>query len=101
MICEIQATNRFALEKWKILKGRDLVALNGQGIDAKGILRFQGSAYILPDQALRMEIFKICHDDYLARHFRVKKTLELIQRKYYQPKLRKETAEYVKACDMC
>jgi hypothetical protein len=98
---ELQAIDGFTLEKRKSLKGQDLVTLNGWGIDAKGILRFRGSAYVPPDQALRMEIFKICHDDYLAGHFGVKKTLELIQRKYYWPELRKETAEYVKGCDLC
>ena len=70
-------------------------------VDDKNILRFQGAIYVPPDQAVRAEILRICHDDLLAGHFGFKKTLELIQRKYYWPKMNKDIKEYVRGCDMC
>ena len=70
-------------------------------VDDAGILRFKGAVYVPPNQALRMEIFKICHDDPLAGHFGYKKTQELIRRKYFWPGLDQEAREYVRSCDMC
>lgn len=73
----------------------------GWSRDSAGLLRYHGAVYIPPSQAVRMEILRICHDDLLAGHFGVKKTLELVHRKYYWPSLAKDVREYVQGCGMC
>jgi hypothetical protein len=100
LIYDLQTADELARgRKEAVLKGTK--DLPGWKVDQKGALRFRGAIYVPPDQAVRMEIFKICHDDPLAGHFGHKKTLELIQRKYYWPGLDQETREYVRSCDMC
>jgi len=39
--------------------------------------------YVLDNEAVRSELFVYFHKDPLARHFREKKTLELMQRHYH------------------
>jgi transposase InsO family protein len=44
---------------------------------------------------------KICHDDPTAGHLGHKKTLTLVQRKYYWPKMNRDVKDYVEGCDIC
>ena len=41
------------------------------------------------------------HDDSLAGHFGVEKTLKLLSRKYYWPKMRADVKKYVHGCNIC
>ena len=41
------------------------------------------------------------HNDFLAGHFGVKKTRELISQKYYWPSMRNDIKFYVKGCNVC
>lgn len=77
--------------------------------------RRAGSAYVLrngllyknnilcvpDDSALKAELLKKHHDDPLAGHFGVAKTIELLTRKYLWEGLRKDVQEYVKSCAIC
>ena len=57
--------------------------------------------YVPPGEGARGEILLRHHDDPLAGHFGHKRTLELIQRKYYWPRMQSEVKSYVKACRLC
>lgn len=70
-------------------------------VDSDGLLRHRRMAYVPQDYAVRAEIMKICHDDPTAGHFGQKRTLKLVQRKYYWPNMSQDVSEYVKGCDIC
>ena len=53
------------------------------------------------DPALRAEVVKLHHDDPLAGHFGVDKTLELIRRAYYWGGLEDDVRDYIRECDVC
>ena len=41
------------------------------------------------------------HDDLLQGHLGIAKTLEIIERTYARPKIRKEVENYIKSCVLC
>ena len=55
----------------------------------------------VPDGPCCIHIVKECHDDALAGHFGVAKTLELISRSYWWPQPWKLVKNFVKTCDTC
>lgn len=63
---------------------------------------WRGSCLVLPDDpALRTAALRECHDNPLAGHTGVQKTLELVQRFFWWPGMRKHVAGYVRSCDSC
>ena len=63
------------------------------------MLHYQGLLYV--PEIIRTELISRHHDDPLAGHFGIKKTRELIARKYYWPTLCHDVEDYVKRCDVC
>src|SRR5215471_4800150 len=51
--------------------------------------------YVPHDDALRVELMQTHHDDPLAGHYGVAKTLELLMRNYYFPKMHKYVKKYI------
>ena len=68
--------------------------------DSSGLLRYKDRIY-LPQRVVRAQILRSHHDDPLAGHFGAKKTVRLIQRKYYWPKMVQDIKEYVATCAQC
>jgi hypothetical protein len=65
-------------------------------------LLYKGKALYIPsDSAVCSQVMRIHHDDALAGHFGRAKTLELISRKYYWIRMRKDVEQYVKSCIVC
>lgn len=64
-------------------------------------VRFNGKLYVPPQESIRMAILKRYHDDPLAGHFGVGKTLELVQRKYNWSGLKRYIEDYISECDVC
>jgi hypothetical protein len=71
------------------------------GLDEQNLLRWRSRIYIPNDLALRAEVMKLHHDDPLAGHFGVDKTLELLRRTYYWEKMEDEVRLYCRECDIC
>ena len=67
--------------------------------EVEGVLHYDGKPYI--PEALRTDLLERNHDDPLAGHFGVERTLELLSRKYYWPKMRADIEKYVQGCDIC
>ena len=63
------------------------------------MLHQEGLAYI--PEVIRMELISRRHDDLLAGHFGIKKTQELVARKYYWLTLKADVESYIKGCDVC
>ena len=64
-------------------------------------LYYKGSALVLPDIPLRFEVMSACHDSVWSGHFGVAKTLELVARDYWWPKMRKTIGDFVRGCSSC
>ena len=62
------------------------------------VLHRKGLAYML--EIIRTEVINKHHNDPLAGSFKIKKTQELVARKYYWPTLRANIEAYVKGCDV-
>ncbi len=61
---------------------------------------FKNVWYVLADLMRRL-LFKQNHDDFHASHFDVKRTLELLKRKYYWSAMSQDVKKYVNACFAC
>jgi hypothetical protein len=66
-----------------------------------GWLLYKGRVYVPEDAALRAEIRMLCHDDWLAGHFGVEKTLALAKRDFYWPEMDDDLERYVETCALC
>ena len=67
--------------------------------EVKGVLHYQDLPYL--PKIIKTDIICRHHDDLLAGHFDIKKTWELVARKYYWPTLQADIETYVKGCDVC
>ena len=65
------------------------------------MLRYHDRLYVLKEASVRKELLRRHHDDPLAGHFDVDKTLELINRKYYWGSMRDDIKSYVETRDVC
>jgi hypothetical protein len=69
------------------------------GLEIKGGLAYKNDKIYVPNDALRLEILKDRHDSPSAGHFGIAKTLDLVARDFWWPKMRHWITEYVKSCD--
>jgi transposase InsO family protein len=71
-------------------------------LEMKNDLWFRGEAlYVPPDNTLRAQVLRMHHDSEYAGHFGHAKTLELLSRKYWWPRLSSDVKEYVQTCGVC
>ena len=56
----------------------------------------------VPDEAvMKAKMLRLHHDDSLTKHFEIKKTRSLLQRKFYWLRMLKNIKEYIQNCDVC
>src|SRR6185295_3717296 len=61
-----------------------------------------GKRLAIPNnKELRTLLLHKCHDSIIARHLGTEKTLELVQRNYFWPRMGKDIKNYVTSCDSC
>jgi hypothetical protein len=61
----------------------------------------EGLVYIPENDNLKLQILRQYHDSPTAGHLGQAKTLELISRDYYWPRMRQFVNEYLSSCDIC
>ena len=66
-----------------------------------GLIFFQKRLRIPLDQEIQKEILESEHDHPTAGHFRQQKTLELVTRNFYWPKMDETINQYVRTCNAC
>ncbi len=64
-------------------------------------MTFKRCIYVPTGGGLRAEIIRTNHDLPSASHFGVRRTLDLVSRKYYWPGKRQNVIQYVQDCVMC
>ena len=57
--------------------------------------------YVLKDKELRMEVIWLHYDIQTAEHGEKQKTMKLVTRNYWWPKVTKDIGKYVDEYDMC
>jgi len=60
-----------------------------------------GKVYVLKDEKLRVEIIRLHHDTPVGGHRGQWKTVELVTRSFWWPKVTVEVKRYVEGCDLC
>jgi hypothetical protein len=71
------------------------------GVILKGLVYFKGCLQISDIEELQLKIAECEHDSKIAGDFEQKKTLELISRDFYWPKIKKWINEYVHTYNVC
>ena len=67
--------------------------------EVKEVLYHQGLPFV--PKTIWIKQIRRYHNDVLASHFGIKKTCELLARKYFWPSLRHDVEACVKGCDVC
>ena len=70
-------------------------------VNASGLLCWEGRVFVLEGQDLCLWVLRAKHDHVLAGHFGQSKTLSLVCREYFWPKLWEFVTDYVKSCSVC
>jgi Integrase zinc binding domain len=86
---------------WKLREsgGRSLVS--AEWAETKGLLTFRGKVYVPDVRDLRRQVVAQHHDSRVAGHPGQWKTLELISRNYWWPRMSRYIGEYTKRCYLC
>ena len=58
-------------------------------------------SFIYVPETLRLDVLHMHHDDPLAGHFGIARTLELLSRNYWFPQMSSYVKQYVSTCDLC
>jgi hypothetical protein len=66
-----------------------------------GLLMKDALIYVPDGQNLRLDVLKQHHDHRLSGHPGIRKTIQLIQRRYFWPRIRKFVTDYIRTCDLC
>jgi len=61
----------------------------------------EGKVYVLKDKELRAEVIWLHHDVPAAGHRGRWKTVELVMRNYWWPRVTRDVGKYVEGCDLC
>ena len=66
-----------------------------------GLILFQNLIYVPDDPKIKLQILRNYHDSPVAGHFGQAKTLELITRNYFWPKVHGFINNYISTCNQC
>ena len=57
--------------------------------------------YVSDETIMKAKILRLHHDDFLTKHFEIKKTHSLLQKKFYWLRMLKDIKKYIQNCDVC
>jgi hypothetical protein len=69
--------------------------------DINGYWMWKEHIYVPINQTLRERVIRWCHDEPMAGHPGIAKTLELTTRTFWWPNMKKDIEKYIKACHEC
>lgn len=102
LVQKAQAADAYASERLAELE--DPTAERG-GIWSRtpkdGLLRTNGKVYIPEEPALKAEIMHVHHDDPVAGHYALKRTMEAIKSKFWWKNMDEFIRTYVEECQVC
>ena len=65
------------------------------------LLYYFHAIYVFDETIMKAKMLRLHHDDSLTKHFEIKKTHSLLQRKFYWLRILKDIKEYIQSCDIC
>ena len=69
--------------------------------EVDGLVYYKGRIYVPPDDDLKREVLKQCHDEPTSGHPGIHGTYEQVERHYWWPSMRTFVKRYVQGCDTC
>ena len=84
-----------------LLAGESKDKINKNLSTQDNLLWYDGRLFIPEDTKLRLELLENDHDSRIAGHWGQDKTLELMTRNWYWPKMDETVNDYVRSCDAC
>ena len=60
-----------------------------------------GLIYIPNENELKLQVLRSCHDSPISGHLGQDKTLELVSRNYFWPRMWQYINKYIQSCDTC
>ena len=88
-------------EQLKSLIERKICANREWSLNKKNLLRYFHAVYVFEKASLRFTLLRLHHDDFLTKHYDSKKTLTLLERKFYWQRMRANIDVYVQECEVC
>ena len=86
-------------------KAREAHAVNGEVLadttHKDGMLYRKGKIWLPRNEAPKMMVFKNEHDSMVAGHMGMDKTLEMMTRNFYWPRMADDIKDYVHSCEDC
>ena len=86
-------------------KARESHTVNGKVLAdttyKDGMLNRKGKIWLPRDEALKKIVLKIEHNTMVAGYMGMDKTLEMINRNFYRPRMAEDIEDYVRSCDDC
>ena len=67
----------------------------------RGLIYHKLRLYVPDRTDLKTKIMRECHDAPLAAHRGISKTVELVLRNFYWPRMHREISDYVRSCVVC
>ena len=104
MIRALQACNEFCT--WQ----KQRISPSGQRarkvqktwhVNDNGLLQYSNALFVPDDIVTRAELLWHYHDDFMTGHFGVKKTHDLLERKFFWQSMWKNIQKYVGFCNIC
>ena len=77
------------------------VLRNKEWREEDGLMLKDGKVYVLKDEELRAEIIRLHYDTLVEGHEGQWKTVELVTRNFWWPRVTVEVKQYVEGCELC
>jgi len=77
------------------------VLRNKEWREEDGLMLKEGKVYVPRDEELKAEIIQLHHDTPVGEHRGQWKTVELVTRNFWWPRVTMEVKQYMEGCDLC
>ena len=102
LICTLQGNDAFVEREWKTMFNckikTDKVSL--WRFNSKDLLFHNKQVYVSEEESVKAKLLKLYHNNVLAEHFSVERTLKLLTQKYYWIDMHADVKEYVTSCNI-
>ena len=100
---ELQKKNSVIIKVQDQLKSqdqRDACAIS-KWFFQHNLLYYFHTIYVFDKMIMKAKMLRLHHNDFLTKHFEIKKIYSLLQRKFYWLRMLKDIKEYIQNCDVC
>lgn len=96
-----QAKDKYASQILSDTASSSSSSHSNYSVASNGLLLFKNLVFVPNSNTIKLEILRQFHDSPSAGHFGVKRTLELVSRNYFWPRMFRYIEQYVSTCDLC